>query len=189
MPGQAQVSTLDDVLQRVRDVFQLMGDGTPIMIGAQYEREPGPSAPPRVAFIPDEQGRLGGVEKVSAGYIAKWLHGCRVRVLAAESGDDGSRATAAKRLAFRVIAVLKALDPGHIVLAPGNPRDTSALPVDGPGVDITFTFTYEAHIPQEQAVLRAVKQLERVSPPDPDRPQGDTGKQIVLSVSAEADRS
>lgn len=188
MAGQAQVSTLDDVLQRVRDVFQIMGDGTPIMIGTQYEREPGPGAPPRVVFIPDEQGKLGAVEKVSAGYIAQWLHGCRVRVLAAESGDDGSRAEAAKRLAFRVIAVLKALDPGHIVLAPGNPKDTSALAVDGPGVDITFTFTYVAHIPQEPAVLNAVKQLASVSPPDPDRPQGSTGKQIVVSMSADADR-
>lgn len=189
MPGEAQVSTLDDVLQRVQRVFSLMRDGTPIMVGAQYEREPGPGTPPRVVFIPDAQGRLGGVEKVSAGYVAQWLHGCRVRVLGAESGDDSSRAEAAKRLAFRVICVLRALDPGHIELAPGNPRDTSALAVDGPGVDLTFSFTYVAHVPQEQAVLRAVKQLESVSPPDPDRPQGDTGKQIVVSVSAEADRS
>lgn len=182
MPSQSMsVSTLDDVLQRVQQVFSLLGDGTPVMVGEQYRREPGPGGAPRVVFVPESKpGSFDAALKISSGYVASWTHKCTAYVRGAETGDDSARLTPSFALAARVVAVLKALDPGHIVMAPGEPEDDSPTPVDGPGADVTFTFSYVTNIAQDPAIVRAVKQLQSVSPPDPDRPRGDTGNRFII---------
>lgn len=189
MPSVAMpVSTLADVLRLFEAVFSFMGDGTPIMVGKQYLNEPGPGSAPRIVFVPDDRGRFGPALKMNCGYTASWTHGCKVFVRGAEPGDDPGRLEPAYRLAARACDVLKGLDPGHIVLAPGNPREDSPLPVDGPGADIAFEFSYQTNIPTDPAVLRALRQIVSVSPPNPDKPGGDTGNTIVVNASAVAER-
>lgn len=183
------VSTLTDLLRLTERVFSLLGDGTPILIGAQYEHETGPGSAPRVLFIADDTGALGPPTKLNAGYLASWSHGCRVRVRGAEAGDDAGRLEAAVRLAGRVMGVLKALDPGHVVLAPGGPKDSSPLRVDGaPGAEISFAFVYTTNIATEPEILRAVGQLTSISPPNPDQPGGSTGKTFVVGTTTPPDR-
>lgn len=190
MPSQAMpVSTIADVIRLVQHVFSILGDGTPIMVGAQYLRETGPGSAPRVVFVPEETGKFDAALKLNSGYVASWTHVCLVHVRGAEPGDDPGRFEPAHQLAARVVTILKNLDPGHIVLAPGNPRDDSPLPVDGPGADIVFQFSYQTNIAQDPAVLRAIRTaITSVSPPNPDQPQGNSGQSITVSAAGAAGR-
>lgn len=190
MPSQPMpVSTLSDVIRLVQAIFGYLGDGTPIMVGAAYLEEPGPGAPPRVVFVPDSEGKLGPTTKINAGYVASWTHGCRVHVRGVEPGDDPGRFEPVYLLAARVIDVLKACDPAHVIVGPGNPKDASPLAVDAPsGAEVVFTFAYVRNIAADPAVLRAARQITSVSPPDPDRPQGSTGKNFDVGTTASASR-
>ena len=106
-----------------------------------------------------------------------------------EPGDDAGRLEPAYVLAARVATVLKALDPAHSSATPGGPRDDSPQRVPGPGgADIVFRFTYVANIAQDPAILRAVRQVVSISPPNPDQPGGDTGNTFVVSAPAVAER-
>lgn len=189
MPSVAQpVSTMSDVLRLVQQVFSLMGDGTPIMIGSQYLNETGPGSAPRIVFVPEDRGTFEAVLKMNAGYTASWRHVCKVAVRGAEPGDDPGRFEPAYRLAARVCDVLKGLSPGNIVLAPGGPRDTSPLAVPGPGADIAFAFAFSTNIATDPAVMRALRLIQSVSPPNPDKPGGDTGQTIDVTATATAVR-
>lgn len=190
MPSTAQpVSTMADVLRLVQAVFSFLGDGTPLLIGAAFLDEPGPGSGPRVVFVPDENGAFAPAQKIGAGYVASWAHGCTVYVRGVEPGDDAGRLEPAYVLAARVATVLKALDPAHISATPGGPRDDSPQRVPGPGgADIVFRFTYVANIAQDPAILRAVRQVVSISPPNPDQPGGDTGNTFVVSAPAVAER-
>lgn len=191
MPSSAvQVSNLADAIQRFQRVFSRLADGTAIQIGAQYLHEPGPGHAPKIVLVPDETpGGLGGPEVIGRGFALRWEHSCSVHVRAAESGDDADRLAGAYALAERAMVVFKNLDPGHIVLAPGGPRDNSPLRVpSGAGAGITFRVTYVRHVPQDPAVLRALRDFTPVSPSNPDQPAGDNGKEYVLSATADAER-
>lgn len=186
MPSQPMpVSTLAVLIRLAERVLRELGDGTAVMVGRQYLVEPGPGSAPRIVFVPEDRGRLDGALKVSAGYLASWSHVCQVSVRGAEPGDDSGRLEPAYQLADRVIQILKGLDPAHVVLAPGGPRDTSPQDVDGaPGVDVTFAFTYTRSVAQDPAVLKAIRKIQSVSPPDPDRPLGDTGQTFTVGAAA-----
>ncbi len=111
-----------------------------------------------------------------------------MHVRGAEPGDDTGRFEPAYVLAARVAAVIKNLDPVHLKLLPGNPRDGSPLAVDGPGAEIVFDFTFETNVAQDPAILSAIKRaITSVSPPNPDQPGGDNGKtyEIVTSTIGE----
>jgi hypothetical protein len=183
----AQVSTLADVLRLAQAVFSLMGDGTPLLVGEQYLTETGPGSAPRVVFVPDKDGKFAPALKINAGYIASWSHGCRVHVLGSDPGDDPGRFEPVYVLAARVTAVLKNLSPARIVLAPGNPKDDSPLGV-GATAGIAFSFTFQADLAQEPEVLRAIAQITSSSPPNPDKPGGDTGKTFSVSAAPTAER-
>lgn len=177
------VSTIHDVIDFVTATFSAIGDATPIQTGAQFLAEFGPGQPPRVVFVPDKQASLGPASRIGAGAIAAWHHGCKVVVLAAESGIDAGRGDAAYRLAGRVIAALKKASPAFVTLADGaGPVDDSSLPAEGYGYRLEFAFRFERPIPQDQEILRA--QVEAVSPRNPDQPGGDSGKTFAVAVSA-----
>ena len=178
------VSTLADVFRLVSKLFSLAGDGTPLFFGLKFLDNLGPGSAPRIVFVPDEEGSLAGPLKISAGYVASWTHGCTVHVLGVEPGDDEGRFEPAYALAARVVTAIKALDPAHLVVAPGRPKDVSPLKVGAPGSAISFSFSYQTNIAQDAAILAAAKQLTAISPPDPDRPQGDTGNTFTLDTTA-----
>lgn len=178
------VSTLSDVIRRVELLFSKLGDGTPILVGSKHLDNLGPSSAPRIVFVPDESGELGGALKVNSGYIASWSHGCGVVVQGVEPGDDEGRFEPAYMLAGRVVAALKALDPAHVEVGGARPKDESPLRAGSPGAVVRFSFVYRRNIPQDQAVLRAARELIAVSPVDPDRPQGSTGNSFDLALTA-----
>lgn len=177
------ISTIHDVIDFVMATFSAIGDATPLQVGAQFLSEFGPGQPPRVVFVPDKQATLGPALRIGAGSIASWSHGCKVVVLAAESGLDAGRGDAAYKLAGRVIAALKKASPSFVTLADGaGPTDDSSLPVDGYGYRLEFAFRFTRNIPQDQEILRAG--VTAVSPRNPDQPGGDTLKTITVGVSA-----
>lgn len=181
--GVPPVSTLADVFRLVSRLFSIAGDGTPLFFGKKHLDNLGPGSAPRIVFVPDEEGTLGGPLKLNAGYVASWTHGCTVHVLGVEPGDEEGRFEPAYALAARVVTAIKALDPAHLVVAPGRPKDVSPLKVGAPGSAIAFTFTFATNIAQDAAILAASKQLTPISPPDPDRPEGDTGLSFTLSTT------
>lgn len=189
MPSAPQpVSSLGDVLRRVQRLFSELGDGTPILIGKQHMAEPGPGSPPRIVFVPDETGRLGKASQANAGYLATWRRGCTVNVRGAESGEEAGTLDAADQLVARVVQVLKALDPSHLAIEGEGASENSPLPVEAYGAGITFSFAYVANIPIDPATMRAARQLTAISPSDPDRPEGDTGKTFTVTTPSDPDR-
>lgn len=179
-----KISTLSDVFRLIERVYSLAGDGTPLFVGAEHLDNLGPGAAPRVVFLPDEEGQYGGALKFNGGWIASWTHGCGVVALGADAGDAEGRFEPAYALADRVVATLKALDPAHLKIGAARPKDASALKSGGPGRAVRFSFVYERNIAQDAAILAAAKQITSVSPPDADRPQGDTGNTFTLSTTA-----
>lgn len=183
------ISTLDDLIRVVMAVFSAAKDGTPIMVGEAYKSDFGAGSPPRVLFVPEKRpGMLGGAPKVNANYLAGWSHGCTVYVRGAESGEDVGRLDAAYELADRVINAVKGASPGRVVLAPGNPDDDSPLPQDAYGADLTFSFSFVRGVAVDPEITRALRTLGSVSPPDPDRPQGDTGNTFIVETAASVTR-
>lgn len=180
----AQVSTLADAVRLVQRLFSEAGDGTPIFVGAQHLDNLGPGFAPRIVFVPDEEGELGPPLKLNAGYVASWTHSAAVTVLGVEPGDDEGRFEPAYLIASRVIEAVKALDPAHLTVGPGRPRDVSALKAGGPGAAVRFTLTYARNIPKTAAIWRAAATLTAVSPPDVDRPEGSTGLEFDVSATA-----
>lgn len=191
MPSAAMpVSTLADVIRLFQAVYSHMGDGTPIMVGEQYLREPGPGSPPRIVFVPEEgDGKFGPPLKLNSGYVASRSWTCDVCVRAAE-GDDAGRFEPAYLMAARALTVIKNLDPGNIAVYPGQIRDDSPLAVGGAaGAGERFYFTYASNIAQDPAVIRAVASaIASVSPPNPDKPGGDTGNTFETSVQVTVSR-
>lgn len=186
MADTVPVSTIGDLFRLVGAAFNALGDGTPLLIGRKYLAEFGAGSAPRVLFVPEEQGRLGRPTRLNAGELASYTHGCQVYVRGAESGDDAGRFDAVYALADRVINALKWCDPAHVVLEPGNPRDASPLPDDAYGADVVFSFVFIRPIAIEREIHRLP--VEALSPMDPDRPRGDSGKTFVLSAPASAER-
>lgn len=191
MPSQAMpVSTLADVIRLFIGVYSHLGDGTPIMVGEQHLREPGPGSPPRIVFVPEvEEAKLGPALKISAGYLAGRTWVCDVTVRGAE-GDDVGRFENVYAMTARAVAVLKNLDPGHIEIGPGRVRNDSPLAVpSGAGVGERFSFTYRSNIAQDPAVLKAIAAcIESISPPNPDKPGGDTGQSFEVTAAPSAVR-
>lgn len=190
MPALAQpTSTVDDALRLVREVYSLMGDGTPIQIGKQYLAEPGPAQrPPRIVLVAEEPGKLGPPIKGNAEMAGSWEHACQAHVFAAETGADDDRFTNVHALADRLLNVVKHLDPAHMKIAPGNPRDASPLSVDAYGAAVSFSFTYARDIPNDLRVLAAIKQLTARGVVDPDRPTGGTSETLVPVLTEDPQR-
>lgn len=181
---QVPVSRLSDLLRLVADELGNAGDGTTYLVGKKYLAEFGAGSPPRVLFVPEVRGKLGPATKLNAGYVASMTHACTVYVRGAEDGTDMGQFDAACGLGDRVMNALKMADPGHVTLAPGNPRDESPLPDNAYGADVAFEFTYQRPVARDVAVLRPG--LTSISPPDPDRPQGGNGKTYTVPTSGES---
>lgn len=178
MPALAQpTSDINDFLRRVCEAYSLMGDGTPIQIGEQHLREPGPAQrPPRIVFVPEQRGAFAPPIRGNAEMIGSWEHACQAYVFAPETGEEAGRFAHVHEMADRLANVVKGLDPGHVRLAPGNPRDVSPLPVDAYGAGVSFGFVYARDIPKDLRALAAIARLQTRDIVDPDRPTGGTSE-------------
>lgn len=177
------VSTLGDLLRIVTAGLNGMADGLEILVGKKYLTEFGVGSPPRVLFVPEPQGKLSGPTKLNSGYLASYTHGCTAYIRGAEDGSDIGRFDSAYAICDRIINLLKWADPGHVVLGPGNPKDNSPTNVDAYGAEIVFSFQFTRPVAEDPAVFKSP--VTPISPPNPDKPQGDTGKTFLFSTSAE----
>ena len=186
--GTLQVDTLADLLGLVQEVFQLAGDATTFQVGGKHDDTIGNA--PRVLFVPSKDaGNLGPPAQLNDGSLRSGRHQCYVSVRAAEPGDDVRRLKPAYLLANKVIAAVARLGPGVIEFAPGRIQDNSPSRYDAYGGDLGFQFFFLSPVPDNAAIRRAVRQLTAASPPDPDRPEGDTVTTIEVTMTAEATRS
>lgn len=178
MPALAQpTSDVNDYLRRVCEIYSLMADGVPIQIGEQHLSEPGPAQrPPRIVLVAEQPGKFAPPIRGNANMVASWEHACRAYVFAAETGEEAARFANVHDLADRLVNVVKHLDPGHVRLGPGNPRNASPLPVDAYGPGVSFDFVYARDIPKDLRVLAAIARLQARDIVDPDRPTGGTSE-------------
>ena len=136
-------STLIDVIAQVRDVFQAIGNPTPIMVGANYEKHAGPGSAARVVFIP-ERGAGKIDQRIVLGNAARMVHSCDVLVRSDATGDDVTRFRAAYELADLVIDCVQTAGSGRVVW--GSLRDDSPDDVDAYGAGLRFSFTFERDV-------------------------------------------
>lgn len=176
-------STLADLIRLVTAALNGAGDGIEVMVGRQYLAQFGAGSPPRLLFVPEERGRLGPPPKINANYVGSYTHGCKVYVRGAESGDDPGRFDAVYAFADRVVNAIKWAGGAAGTIAPGNPLDSSPRAEDAYGADIVFEFTYTRAIARDPEIWGVP--VTAISPPDPDRPQGSSGKTIDVTTSAE----
>lgn len=190
-PGDAMipdqpVSTLSDVLETAELALRTTGDGTVWQVGKQYLAQEAGS-PPRVVFVPDEQGPgLGPPIQINAGLIAALTHKCLVYCQASDPGDDTQQAAPLYALVARVTNALRASAPGRVAFGGLGAGDRSLLPVPAYGRSMAFSFVYTADIAEDREIRAAVaKAFVARAPLDPDRPEGDTGQTATLTVTTE----
>lgn len=172
-------STLAGVLRQVEDVFRLIGDPTPIMVGKAYLKTFGTGSPPRVLFVPEP----GGAAKppIEMGYAAMFEHTCSVYVRGAEDGSDLGRFDSAYDLADLVIDIVGTACTGRI--AWGSLKDSSPTDVDAYGAEVTFSFSYWRDVRHEPARRLLAPATADTSPDfSPDNPQAVAGTEPTKFV-------
>lgn len=175
-------STLEEVIDGVRDLFDRVGDATPIQVGKAYLEQFGVGSAPRVLFVPEDEGSIEG--SLWIGSVAAVAHGCTVYLRGAESGADGSRFKAARALGDRVLNCLKICASGRF--KGGKTRDASPTDVDAYGADVLMTFTYRRDVPRDEALWNllalATVNTPPTSPINPDQPDGSTGLSVTIGT-------
>lgn len=134
-------SNLADVVQQVKDAFDLSGDATPIMMGAHY-LDTGPGRTPRVLFVDEPTGTWG--EPFEMGNAARVVHSVTVYVAGPElDGDDIGRYRAAYRLADKVMSALRRAASGRLgggAFGAAGPTKAAA------GAELQFSFTFQRDV-------------------------------------------
>jgi hypothetical protein len=184
------VSTLDDVLEGVRLVLSTAGylrtgnhpPGIEWLVGERYEQSEG--APPRVLVLVGEDGSVGGPGAVDAGYVAGVTERCTMLLWGDETTADGDRYRAAKQIAVTVVNALRLVAPGRLAgLTLRRPYKTDLLTY---GEEYRLTFSYFWRVPRVAAIWSVP--VTPISPPDPMRPNGDTGLDFTLTPTVNGSR-
>lgn len=182
--------TLDDVLDRVVLLFTTAGltrdansnpGGVAFLRGERHLNEHG--APPVVVFVPSEDGgELGGPLQVGARQVASITETVKCYVWGPETLDDKARLVAARTLAMQLLNAFKASAPGRLTggrLERGI--DTHVLTF---GEEYRLTISYVWGVPEDEAIWAAARSTApspAASPPNPDKPNGDTGATFTTS--------
>ncbi len=194
------VTTLDDVIDTVVALLVAVGDvrdpntnptGIEILRGESHLREEG--APPRIIFVPGKDGgAVGPVLEVGAREACGVTETVRCYIWGAESTppSDAGRQRDARARAHRLLNAFIATASGRItggrVVAA---QDTDVVTY---GAEYLVTLSYVWAVPQDEDIWDAAYALAPVdpgSPPDPDRPLGDTGHGFTVSVTTQNLRS
>lgn len=200
MSAPAPVTTLDDVIDTVIALLTAVGDardlvtnpgGLELLRGERHLREEG--APPRIIFVPGKDGgAIGPVLEVGTREACGITETVRCYVWGAESSppSDAGRQRDARARAHRLLNAFIAtaagrITGGKIVAA----QDTNIVTH---GAEYLVTLSYEWAVPQDEEIWDAAYALAPAdpgSPPDPDRPQGDTGHGFHVAVAMQNLRS
>lgn len=172
-------STLADVLKYIEALYAQANDSTVFFTGERHLESEG--APGRIIFLPvRDLSTLGPPRELGARQVGTIREGVRCYVWGAETTADADRYEDARRRMMRLIAAFKNSAPGRLLMGPivrGDQTD-----VDTYGEEYQITIAYEWAVPNDRAIAKAAKTLggPTILPPDPDRPEGDTGKTFVV---------
>ncbi len=173
-------ATLDDVLDSVRASFSRRGrlrdvntnpGGVEMLRGERYLRQEG--APPRVIFV-CASGNIGGPIAIGARQTASITESVRCYIWGAETDDDAGRISAARSLAMELINTFKAWAGGR--LTGGSLERSIDTNVETFGEEYQLVYNYIWGVPEDEGVWAdAYANAVAASPPNPDKPNGDTG--------------
>lgn len=185
----APPSTIDDVITYViallvqcgeADYPHVDGSGlTEILIGERYLECEGNAR--RIVVIPDEpRGKLTGPLEIGARQVGAWVAHATWLVWGGETSDDRDRIRAARRIVHRLVNAFEAAGAARYDLVDiERLKETNIVTY---GEEFRLTMTYAWQIPRDDAIEQAAAALRDGgglgygnSPPDPDRPNGDTG--------------
>lgn len=179
----SRISTLDDVVAYVIALFGAIipADPTDIKIGDLYNMNEG--APPRVRIVIGEGGALGPVLEVSAGQVAGITERATCYIWGDPAAADTDENRAAKALGVRLINCFKMAAVGRLKGAQlTRANKTKAAKY---GEEYVLLLDYSWGVPRDKVVDAAARALGAMSasPPDPDRPNGDTGSTFHVTVT------
>lgn len=161
------------------------GDGvgwTPFLyIGERYLEQHG--APPRIVVVPGA-GEIGAPANKGGGDVAKDIEEIRAYLWAGEAADDLARYAAIEDMKDRWINVLRKIMPGRAEIRTVNPSLVSNIVTFGE--DRQIVTRYERQVPRDAAIWKVP--ITAISPPDPLRPNGGTGDEIVVAITPEIER-
>jgi hypothetical protein len=172
------VSTIFDVLVAVRDIMLTEDPATKLYQGEKYLKQN--EAPNRVIFVVGD-GVWMGAPKLAAKLVGAVSDSCTAFIWGAETSDDWTRNNAALALRRRLIGALHRVAPGRIM--PGaveRLRDTNLLTY---GEEYRLTFTYREDIPVVKSIALLPAPDGVTSPPNPLKPNGDTGLELEIEMT------
>lgn len=197
----APPSTIDDVITYViallvqcgeADYPHVNGSGlTEIVVGERYLQSDGASR--RILVLPDEpRGKIGGPLEVGARQVGSWTANATWFVWGDENADDRDRIREARRITMRLVAALKAAGAARIELVSVDRLKATNIVTYGEEFRIEMSYAWQ--IPRDDAIEQAAAALitggldYSTSPPDPDRPNGGTGRTFEVNITMENDR-
>lgn len=186
------ISTLDDVVQSIRDHLDAAGylrtdpsdprTGIEWLEGERYSGQEG--APPRIFWLTGEDGKIGGPGVVDANYVAGVTEQATALLWGDETPADGDRYRAAKSLGVLLFNCLGKVAPGRVTrLSFRRPVKTDLLTF---GEEYRLSFSYFWRVPRIAAIWNIP--VTPVSPGDPMRPNGDTGTAFDLTLTTTVTR-
>lgn len=172
------MSTLPDVLRAVRNIIVAESPGTEVLCGERYLQQDG--AANRVLFVITD-GDWTGAPKIGAKLVGGVNDGCLVYIWGAESADDFARYDAANLLRQIFVNALHRVAPGRYAPAAVNRlRGTNELTY---GEEYSLAFTYREDIGRIKSIANLPAQGGPTSPPDPLKPNGDTGLSLTVDIT------
>ncbi len=161
------------------------GDGvgwTPLVyVGERYLKQHG--ATPRIVVV-QGNGEIGAPTNIGAGNIARDVEEIVAFLWAGEDVDDIARYAEIEAMKDRWINICRKTMVGRVEIKSVNPALlTNIVNI---GEDRRVLVKYERTVPRDGAVWKVP--LTAISPPDAMRPQGDTGDEIDVNITAEAER-
>ena len=145
---------------------------TPLVyVGERYLRQHG--APPRIVIV-QGSGEESGPGRVGDGNIARKTAQIVAYLWAAESADDLVRYAAIEAAEDAWSNTVGKVIPGRSVRRTVNPTITANIVTFGE--DRQFIVDYSRGVPRDAAIWAVP--VTPISPPDPMRPNGDTGYDV-----------
>lgn len=155
---------------------------TPFLyIGERYLKQHG--APPRIVVI-QGNGEISGPRKLGDGNIAKDVEEITAFLWASEALDDLARYAEIEAMKDAWINMIRKVMPARAEIRSVNPVVTSNIVTFGE--DRQIITRYERQVPRDGAIWNVP--VTPISPPDPDRPHGDTGYTFEVVTPVEGER-
>jgi hypothetical protein len=174
-------STLSDVLRYIEAIYALIPDETTVFFDGEEHLE-SEGAPGRIIFVQTEDGgELGPPLAIGANQAASITETVVCYVWGSETVADADRCDDAKARSMRLLAAFKAAAPGRLAMRRLSRMKGTNIVTFGEEWRMTIAYTWA--VPQDRAVTKAAKTLGGPSPlpPDPDRPDGNTGMTFTFA--------